>query len=69
MHRDIKMANILLEEDASIKLCDFGLCILLEKDETDDSRCGSPISMAPEVILSLPYRNSPDWWSVGILIY
>ena len=63
------MANILLDENASIKLCDFGLCELIQPGETSNVRCGTPVTMAPEVVNGVPYTLTPDWWSVGIVIY
>lgn len=35
----------------------------------EKSKLGTPIHMAPEVCEGKPYRLSPDWWGVGILIY
>ena len=43
------MANILLDDNGSLKLCDFGLCKLLEPGQTACDRCGTPITMSPEV--------------------
>ena len=63
------MANILLDIDGNLKLCDFGLCKLLEPGETANNRCGTPITMSPEVIAGKEYRFSPDWWSFGIIVY
>ena len=63
------MANILLDKNGNIKLCDFGLCILILLGKTSNQRCGTPIYMSPEVIKGDPYRVSPDWWAVGIIIY
>ena len=66
---DIKMANILLDEKANIMLCDFGMCQKIEPGKIYNNRCGTPIFMAPEVAAGKPYLTSPDWWSVGIIIY
>ena len=41
------MANILLDVDGNLKLCDFGLCKMLEPGETACDRCGSPVTMSP----------------------
>ena len=63
------MANILNDEDAYIKLCDFGLAKELKQGTTSNNCCGTATTMAPEVIKHENYRLMPDWWSVGIVIY
>lgn len=53
VHRDIKLENILLSNLGMIKICDFGVSVVLDpeksKDQIDDC-CGTPAYMAPEVI-------------------
>eukprot|EP01137_Pigoraptor_chileana_P029695 Opistho-2@15197 len=58
MHRDIKPENILYAHpgpDADLKLADFGLAKVLEKDLSYNTMCGTPGYIAPEIILSKPY--------------
>lgn len=51
MHRDLKPANILFHNDV-VKLADFGFCkILTYKEDLCSSMVGSPIYMAPEILL------------------
>ncbi|PNF20373.1 hypothetical protein B7P43_G12424, partial [Cryptotermes secundus] len=72
MHRDVKGHNILLTEDAHVKLVDFGvsshLAVTLGRRNTS---VGTPYWMAPEVIaceqqLDSSYDSRCDVWSVGI---
>lgn len=68
-HRDIKCGNVLLTEDAHIKLADFGvsaeLTNTLHKRKTV---VGSPFWMAPEVIREYHYDGRADVWSLGITL-
>ena len=34
----------------NLKLCDFGLCKLLEPGQTACDRCGTPVTLSPEVV-------------------
>ena len=63
------MANILIGNDGSIMLCDFGLCKQIYPGKTANDRCGTPTYMSPEAINGENYRGSTDWWSIGIIIY
>lgn len=66
IHRDIKLANILMSSDSSIKVTDFGISRKFDqKTIHTSSTVGTPYWMAPEVILSEPYSFSADIWSVG----
>jgi len=49
VHRDLKLANILVTEDFEIKLADFGFAKSLAEDEFFKSCVGTPLTMAPEV--------------------
>lgn len=64
------MANILIDGQANLKICDFGLAHKFQsKTDTVVKYCGTATTWAPEVIGEKPYRFMPDWWSVGIVIY
>ncbi|XP_067001655.2 myosin-IIIb isoform X2 [Anabrus simplex] len=72
MHRDIKGHNILLTEDAHVKLVDFGVSSHLGATlGRRNTSVGTPYWMAPEVIaceqqLDSSYDARCDVWSVGI---
>lgn len=68
VHRDIKSTNILISEDGSVKLIDFGLSKVPTQDMMD-TMCGSPLYMAPEVLFKQDYDSTCDLWSIGILVY
>ena len=68
IHRDIKPENILIGENDTLKLCDFGWA----KELTVNNRstfCGTVEYMAPEIVGSEKYDCSVDVWSLGILLY
>jgi serine/threonine protein kinase len=57
-----------------IKICDFGIGIILSSEDQDlHSHCGTPMYIAPEIILSTKdkgYKGFPvDIWSAGIALY
>jgi serine/threonine protein kinase len=68
IHRDIKPKNILMTKNNIIKICDFGLAknIILDNKYII---CGSPLYMAPEMILGREYNEKIDIWGIGIIIY
>jgi len=72
MHRDLKLNNILLSNkkpDAIIKLADFGFARELSLEEYAATCCGTPLYMAPEVLLRKKYNLKADLWSVGVITY
>jgi serine/threonine protein kinase len=69
MHRDLKLENILLQQDGYLKLIDFGVSKELDPQELSQTFCGTPEYMAPEIIRSKGYNQSVDWWAFGILLY
>ena len=74
VHRDIKLENILIDLNNRIKICDFGIGIMLDsEEELIHEQCGTPMYMAPEIILNSKkegYKGYPvDIWSAGIALY
>ncbi|XP_074593918.1 serine/threonine-protein kinase Tao [Brevipalpus obovatus] len=66
IHRDVKAGNILLTDDGTVKLADFGSSSMACPA---NSFVGSPYWMAPEVILAMDegqYDGKVDVWSLGI---
>ncbi|XP_052073932.1 ribosomal protein S6 kinase-related protein-like [Mytilus californianus] len=69
IYRDLKMENILFDQEGNIQLTDFGLSKWLTKGEKTRTICGTLQYMAPEVLVSHPYGHTADWWSLGILMF
>lgn len=72
IHRDLKPENLLLsthEDDAVLKIADFGLCRYLSPDEQARIVCGSPLYMAPEVLQFQEYNSKVDMWSTGAILF
>lgn len=66
IHRDVKAGNILLTENGTVKLADFGSASMICPA---NSFVGTPYWMAPEVILAMDegqYDGKVDVWSLGI---
>ncbi|KAK8951123.1 Mitogen-activated protein kinase kinase kinase NPK1 [Platanthera zijinensis] len=71
IHRDIKGANILVDNKGCIKLADFGASkqvAMLATMTAAKSMKGTPYWMAPEVILQTGHGFPADIWSVGCTI-
>lgn len=66
-HRDIKPENILLDENGSLKLIDFGLSKQVKKKKMT-TIVGTPYYIAPEVLTG-NYNVKCDIWSLGVIMY
>lgn len=71
-HRDIKPENILVGQDlASVKIADFGLAAIVDRDDVLQTRCGTLFYMAPEVWENRTgYQGDKvDIWSLGVTLF
>ena len=70
IHRDLKPANILVLDDGSVKIVDFG--VAREKYSrltAKTQKVGSVCYMAPEIWLGKKPTSSVDFYSLGVVLY
>jgi len=68
-HRDIKPANILLSDETTIKISDFGAALMTSADQTQVTGIGSPAYMSPQQIKEHPLDHQTDIYSLGVVMY
>ncbi len=68
IHRDLRPTNILIDEEGTVKITDFGISTWLEKNSFASTKIGSPPYMAPEQFDGKTTFSS-DIYSVGCIAY
>lgn len=69
LHRDLKAANVLVDEDGTVLVGDFGVGVWVGNSSSLGKRksfVGTPCWMAPEVVERKHYNAKADIWSFGI---
>ncbi|CAI2367382.1 unnamed protein product [Moneuplotes crassus] len=69
-HRDLKLQNVLIDQNKNAKLIDFGFSKEYSKGEKLNETLGTPAFSSPEIILRKPYfPEKVDVWGCGIILY
>lgn len=72
VHRDLKLENILLDENMVCKIADFGLSDFVNVDQNIKTEAGTKAYIAPEIIFNQTTNSSVfklDIWALGILLF
>eukprot|EP01103_Thecamoeba_quadrilineata_P014646 TRINITY_DN4406_c0_g1_i2.p1 TRINITY_DN4406_c0_g1~~TRINITY_DN4406_c0_g1_i2.p1 ORF type:complete len:519 (+),score=114.87 TRINITY_DN4406_c0_g1_i2:60-1616(+) len=72
IHRDLKTSNLLYDKTRRVKVCDFGFSQLYIRGKNlvdEEGAKGTPLYMAPEVMLGDEFNEKADVYSFGIVLW
>lgn len=70
IHRDLKPSNILLDENGTPRVMDFGIAAHVDgATEGGEQLTGTPAYMAPEYVLNREVSERSDVFSAGLILY
>ncbi|KAF1897535.1 hypothetical protein Lal_00036977 [Lupinus albus] len=74
-HRDLKLDNLLIDENKDLKVSDFGLSAVKDSTQLNNDAllktvCGTPAYVAPEILSKKGYDGAKvDVWSCGVVLF
>jgi len=68
LHRDIKPENLVLDERGYVRITDFGIAKVFQKDNSSETS-GTPGYMSPEVMCAQNHTIAVDYFAVGVIAY
>ena len=70
VHRDLKLDNILIDNQGKVKIIDFGFATQCRKGEQLNQNCGTLQYMDPDLVRKRPYYGqASDVWAIGVMFY
>jgi len=73
IHRDLKPSNLLVDDNLTCKICDFGLSQLKARGKNlidgKEGAKGTPLWMAPEVMMGEEFNEKADVYSFGLVLW
>jgi serine/threonine protein kinase len=68
LHRDIKPENLVLDDKGYLRLTDFGIAKIYQKENSSETS-GTPGYMAPEVMCAQNHTIAVDYFALGVMTY
>ena len=69
-HRDLKLDNVLIDDQKNVKLIDFGFSVVCGSDQRLGLFCGTPHYMDPDIARKREYLGQPaDVWALGVVLF
>jgi serine/threonine protein kinase len=69
IHRDLKSVNLLVDTDLNVKVCDFGLSRLIDRERNMTGNVGTVSWIAPEIFQQEHYTEKADVYSFGVVLW